>query len=350
MPDPDRPLAVLGAAGYTGRLVCAEARDLGLPLRLVGRRSEALEAMAASGEEVRIADARDEAALVRAFEGASVVASCAGAFLHQGAAAVRAAVAAGAHYLDTSGEQPFARMVYERFGAEAERRGVVLLTSFGFDYAPGDLAARLSAEGLEPLDEVVVAYAVSGAASSRGTRQTIARVMGQPLVAWSGGRLVRSRFGGTTRSIRFPFGERRVLEWSGTEPLSVPRHTDVQEVRSYVKGPRIAALSAPLAPLLAPLVRLTGSVGGPGPSGEKRGRARFAIVAEARGSSGGRRVTLSGRDVYRLTALLISRGAEALRAGEVSRAGALAPSEAFAVSSFLRRLAPLLVVEPVESI
>jgi short subunit dehydrogenase-like uncharacterized protein len=347
VPDADRPLAVFGATGYTGGLVCAKARELGIPLRLVGRRREALDAMADPGEDVRVADARDAPALRAAFDGAFAVVSCATAFLDQGAGTVAAALEVGTHYLDTSGEQAFARVVYDRFGPEAKARGVVLLTSFGFDYVPGDLAARCAAEGLGSLDEIVVAYSVAGVASSRGTRQTVARIMRQPLVAWSGGRLVESRFGATTRRVRFPFGERDVVEWGGTEPLSVPRHTEVREVRSYVRGPRIAAAAAPLTPLLAPLVRLTASIG-TDPTEEKRREGRFAVVAEARGQGGGRRVTLTGTDVYGLTALLIGRGAEALRNGEARGAGALAPSEAFDARAFIERLAPLLVLEPAE--
>ena len=191
----------------------------------------------ARGEEIRVADAQDEEALAAAFEGATVVASCAGPFLELGHAPVAAAIRAGAHYLDTSGEQAYARIVYEQYGPEAERRGVVLLTSFGFDYVPGDLAARLAADGLEPLHEIAVAYSVSGTKSSRGTRRSMAQIMRQPLVAWSGGQLVPSRFAATSRKMTFPFGEREVVEWGGTEPLSVPRHTDVQDVRSYVRAP-----------------------------------------------------------------------------------------------------------------
>ena len=66
------PLAVLGATGYVGGLVLERARELGLPLRLVGRRREALEARARESEEVRVADGRDSQALRAAFEGAAV--------------------------------------------------------------------------------------------------------------------------------------------------------------------------------------------------------------------------------------------------------------------------------------
>lgn len=343
----ERPLAVLGATGYTGRLVVERARELGLPLRLVGRRREALERLARDGEEIRVADARHEAELIDAFDGAFAVASTAGPFLEVGAKPIGASIAVGANYIDVSGEQAFARLVYEGFGESAEEREVVLLTSFGFDYVPGDFAARLAAEGLtEPLDELVVAYATRGQVTSAGTRRTIGRVMGQPLIAWEG-RLVPSRFGKTTRSVRFPSGERSVVEWAGTEPLTVPRHTRVRSVRSYFAAPRAVALAGLVGPLLAPFVRQSGRLGGdPSPIG--RAGNTWTVVAEARRGGDGRRATLVGRDTYGLAALLVAHAARALRDGEARGVGALAPAEAFDVHSFAPRLAPLLEVASVD--
>lgn len=344
------PVAVLGATGYTGRLVCARARELGLPLRLVGRRRDALERLAAEGEEVRVADACDPDALVAALDGAGALVSLAGPFLDVGLGPVEAAVRAGVHYLDSSGEQPFAWHVYSRFGESARERGVALLTSFGFDFVPGDLAARLAADGLDRVDELAVGYAVSSAASSRGTRRTIGRVLGQRLVAYEGGRLVPSRIGATTRSFLFPWGEASAVEWGGTEPLTVPRHTQVRTVRSYVRAPRAAAPLARAGRAAAPLARLAGRVGPDGPSERTRERTRFAVVAEARGPEGRRRATLTGSDVYGLTALLLARGAEALLRDEARGAGALAPAEAFDAAGFVARLEPLLRVSGIEEL
>jgi short subunit dehydrogenase-like uncharacterized protein len=190
---------------------------------------------------------------------------------------------------------------------------------------------------------------VADAAASAGTRRTIGRVMTQPQVAYEAGAVVRSRFGASTRRIQFPFGERWAVEWGGTEPLTVPRHTEVRRVRSYVRAPRIAAWTAPLARLAAPVVRLSGRFGS-GPPEQRRAKTRFVVVAEARGAHGGRRVTLAGHDPYRLTALLIARGAEALRAGEARGAGALAPAEAFEPQALIERLEPLLRLESTEDL
>ena len=119
----DEPrIAVLGPTGFTGRLVLAEARAAGMPLRLVGRRREALEELALAGDELRVADA---AAPGDAFVGCAAVISCAGPFLRIGPAPVEAAAAAGAAYLDSSGEQAWARLLFERFRERGDSRPAV---------------------------------------------------------------------------------------------------------------------------------------------------------------------------------------------------------------------------------
>ncbi len=334
-------LAILGVTGYTGRLVLAEARRAGLDVRLVGRRREALEELAAAGEEVRVADGRYFHEVIAACEGCEVIASCAGPFLKIGSGPVLAALAIGAHYLDTSGEQAWVRQLHSGL----EDPDIAVLPAFGFDYVPGDLAARLAAEQVDgPLDEVMVAYSTSGVGTSRGTRRTIGEVMTQKQVAWEDGMLVDSRFGATTRSVRFPFGERTVVEWGGTEPLTVPRHTDVRNVRSYLRAPAMAAQAGRFGAVTAPLLRLGSRFGPSGPSDESRRKSRFAVVAEARGPGGEGRAVLTGSDVYGLTALLIVRGAQALIAGEARGTGVLAPAEAFDARTLAGRLEPFLTI------
>jgi hypothetical protein len=77
---------------------------------------------------------------------------------------------------------------------------------------------------------------------------------------------------------------------------------------------------------------------------------RWTVVAESRGPGGARRATLGGADPYGFTAVAIVRAAQALLAGEVRAAGALAPAEAFDARAFAERLTPLLRIESVEEI
>jgi short subunit dehydrogenase-like uncharacterized protein len=302
------------------------------------------------GEEILVADATDREALSEAFAGSAVVAALAGPYTEIGTAPAEAALTAGCHYLDVTGEQAFARRIHTELGPRAVERRLVFLTAFGFDFVPGDLAARLAADGLAEIEELTVAYAISGAAASRGTKRTVALLAGRPHVALVDGKLVEARFGETTRRVTFPFGEREVVEWGGTEPITVPRHTDVRTVRSYVRLSAAVRAAAPLARVAAPLAQAMARFAADGPSEEERRAARFTVVAEARGPARGRRATLVGSDIYLLTARLVAEGARALAAGEIRGAGALAPAEAFPAERLLHRLEPLMALAGVDEL
>ena len=85
-------------------------------------------------------------------------------------APVEAAVGAGAHYLDTTGEQAFVRLVHDRI--EVRRPSCCprsASTTCPATWPRGWPPSRSKG----PLDEVVVAYSVKGVGTSRGTRRTI---------------------------------------------------------------------------------------------------------------------------------------------------------------------------------
>jgi hypothetical protein len=123
-----------------------------------------------------------------------VLVSTAGPFLKVGRAVMEAAVDAGAVYLDSAGEPPFIRQVFEEFGPRAERTGAVLLTAFGYDYLPGNLAGALALQAAGPAAaRVQVGYFVRGnirKATSAGTRASAAGVLLEPGYSVRGGRLV----------------------------------------------------------------------------------------------------------------------------------------------------------------
>ena len=77
-------------------------------------------------------------------ERGDVLVSTVGPFARWGEPAVQAAIAAGAHYLDSTGEGSFIREVFERFGPGAQAAGCGLVTAFGYDWVPGNLAGALA--------------------------------------------------------------------------------------------------------------------------------------------------------------------------------------------------------------
>ena len=106
-----------------------------------------------------------------------VLVSTVGPFEKWGEPALRAAVAAGCTYLDSTGEPRFIRRVFEEFGPPAAKSGARLLTAMGYDFAPGALAGALALEeaGEDAVRVDVGYYALGGGPTSlsAGTRESI---------------------------------------------------------------------------------------------------------------------------------------------------------------------------------
>lgn len=106
-------IAVYGASGYQGKLVLTELARRNIETVLAGRNPARLEETASAAglldAERRVADTSDQEALVRAFRGCDGVINCAGPFTSSGEAVVRAAIAAGCHYVDTSASSSTSR-------------------------------------------------------------------------------------------------------------------------------------------------------------------------------------------------------------------------------------------------
>lgn len=350
-------IAVYGATGYTGRLIAAELRRRGADFVLAGRSAPKLEIVAedVGGAETRAAPLDDPAALRKLLSGCAAVITCAGPFRRHGEPIVRAAIDSGAHYLDTTGEQPFIRAVFERHGPDAERAGVALISAMGFDYVPGDMIAALTAEGMGPLDEIVLAYAVSGFGASRGTLLSAAGMLSGGDAEWRRGRLEPASQSVSRGHFDFPepIGRQRMVRYPAGEQITVPRHVQTSNVRTLLTAttlaphPRLAAavplIGTPLQIVLRTPARLVVEAAASrlseGPSPEARRATRFAVVCEA--SRGGlvRRGMVGGRDVYGLTARTTVEGALRCAAPGYEPSGALAPSQAFEPRDFLGSLA-----------
>jgi short subunit dehydrogenase-like uncharacterized protein len=349
-------IVLYGATGYTGRLVVEELERRGLDYVLSGRDEEKLARLAGErGAPMRVAPMDDARALRELLADASAVISCAGPFTLAGHALVRAAVDTGTHYVDSTGEQPFIKLVFDNHGAAAERAGVALVPALGFDYAPGDCIARLTARGHEPLEELVLAYAVRGFGMSRGTMRSGLEIAKGGDVVYENGDWRPAPFGIFRASFDFPepIGREVMSRYPSGEVITVPRHTRTKRVVSMVTASTMAphpALSPILPYALPPLALslrtplrgvLNRAIGvlPEGPSEAERRGAEFTIVAVARGENGSeRRGVVRGVDVYGLTAVSLVHGVELMSAPGYDRAGALAPAAAYDPEAFLNYL------------
>ena len=328
-------VGLLGATGFTGRLVARTLREAGVAHRLGGRSPDRLAQLPQpDGVETFVVDTTDPGRLRDFFHGLDVVISCVGPFATLGLPVVDAAVAAGVPYVDSTGEPDFLAEVYRRHAHAAS----AVVPACGFDYLPGDLAAAIACADLGTApSEVEVVYRIRGMRPSRGTARSALGAMAT-LPA-------RPR----RRRVHFPAGPASAVEVPWGEQLTVPLHQPGATVVTAVCAPDLLARAAGL---LGPAGRFTGPAvraGAPvlervvdrlpeGPSDSTRAASRFEVLATARAGDRRRSVLVTGSDVYLLTAQLLVAAAR-----QLAGTGALAPAMALEPESFLSSVAgPLL--------
>lgn len=357
---------LFGATGYTGRLVAEAMVDRGLEPLLAARSRPKLEALAAelghrrAGERdaslaFAHADVSDPASVSDLVEEGDVLVTTVGPFVRWGAPAAAAASSRGAHYLDSTGEPPFIRELFERYGPAAERSGCAMLTAFGYDWVPGNLAGALALERAgDAAARVDVGYFITGQANagslSGGTKASLAAVVADPSFAFRDGRVRSERGARAVRAFTVGGRERQAVSVGGSEhfglPALAPGLRDVNVFLGWF-GPASRPLQAfSLASEVAfklPGVEslwksaserfVQGSSGGPDEEARSRTGSEVVAIAYDAGGSELAEVRLRGGDAYGFTGRILAWGAERAAAGELTGAGALGPAEAFGLEA-----------------
>lgn len=342
----DKPWLIYGANGYTGELAAREAVRRGHHPILAGRRRQALEPLAAElGLESRVFGLDDQMApmapmapggAAAALSGVGAVLHCAGPFVRTSAPMVEACLAAGADYLDITGEIAVFEAVLAR-NAEARGAGRVLLPGVGFDVVPSDaLAARLAA-ALPGASELVLAFHVEGGGWSAGTLKTMIEALPHSGAIRKDGRIVPVQLAWDARKIPFGCGPRWAMTIAWGDVSTAFHSTGIPNIRVYSGVPpgRIKWLRRlrPLLPLLGTRAvkrALQSWVGRKvtGPDQRMRAEGRTYLWGEAADRAGNTATgTLELGEGYAFTAVSAVAAMERVLAGTVA-AGSWTPSRA----------------------
>jgi len=339
-----RRIVIFGATGFTGRQVAERLAVQGAAPVLAGRTEGPVRELAERlGTEWRLADALRRNSVFGLLEPGDVLVSTVGPFAKWGEPAVRAAIAAGGVYIDSTGEPAFMRRVFGEFGPPAERAGATLLTAMGYDYVPGSLAAALAVEeaGAAAV-RVDVGYYAFGAGTSAGTRASSVGILVDESHTFRDGRVRATRTAERVRSFTVKGKERDAISIGGSEQLALPAsYPGLREINVYLGW--FGALARPLqaaslagslatrvpgvrAAIKAAGDRAVGMTGAPEP-----GAGVSWVVGQAFGADGAQlaEVQLSGPEPYALTASLIAWAAQQ----PVEATGAIGPVEAYGVQA-----------------
>ena len=249
-----------------------------------------------------------------------------------GAAVVDGAIAAGAHYCDSTGEPAFIRTVYDRDDA-ANKEGVALIPGFAFEFTLGDLGLAIASESLGPLVRAMMVYSPGTPATSPAMRQTIFG-----LVADKTANVARH-----SRTVRTSAGRVTGLTIPSGEALMGPRHVQVASVATYhvlgIPGAVVRTLGGLMRmPVVGKRIARIAARGAPGPSTAERA-TDFACHVQVEAEDGTRRaIFLEGHDAWGFAAGAPAELAIRLAAGQYGMSGARAPAEVVNPREFLTAL------------
>jgi short subunit dehydrogenase-like uncharacterized protein len=354
-----RPVVVYGANGFSGRLVAEFLREYNVPFTALGRSRARLEEVmnqvpgieTADYEIVETSGSAEE--LAKVFAGAKVVCNTAGPFIYNGPRVIEAALNAGCHYLDISGEQAWLRDVAEKWGCRFAQKGLVAAPATAYMSAVSDAAARLCLE-TGAIDTLEILTMFKGFPTF-GSTQTIFAV-----IQTDAHYLEQNQYKPWPRATRYEAAvpgmiqTQLALAWGGfPHPVWFKNHPQVANVRSFgglldrqiMEG--VAATEKMFEEQIRPLPRgeqerklaeMAAAVQGGTPPRENLRENRTIDVIVGRGNTDHVQCVVLGTCCYRQTGLMQAFAAHHLVNAPPRKVGFASPAEAFGAHEVLRVL------------
>ncbi|HVN43573.1 MAG TPA: DUF5938 domain-containing protein [Steroidobacteraceae bacterium] len=351
------PIVIYGMSGYTGKLIAEYLTKRHLPFVAAGRDRSRLEAALKEAPGEHVADVQavehEEAALTRLFTGAKVVIAVVGPFGQLGEPVLRAALASGAHYLDTTGEQDWALLVRDKYGEAFAAKHLVCAPGCSYMWTAGMIAAEVALEdpSIHTLD---ILYAPKSMPTIASTLSFL-RMLCQPNPIKLGGQMAAWPLG-YRGEVVVP-GRHTVhvgLPWGGGfEPIWLEHDARVLNCQvqvAFEKGPLVdfvigrmdeyrALSSSKSAEEMEQITNAWGMAIATTPPREMPPLNTNIISVWARGTNGGRHVLLYSTSAYLSTGALCAESAKRILNGQLKAVGFQPATRAFGHRELMTALA-----------
>lgn len=350
------PVVIYGASGYTGKLIAWHLAWAGIPFVAAGRSRSRLEQQMAKipeleGAEYSIAEvAHDRASMAKLFQGAKIVFNVTGPFMQLGEPVVQAALEAGCHYLDTTGETDWMAFCRDHYGAQFAAKGLLLAPASSYMWAAGNIAAEIALEtpGIDSLDILYLADSSTSVASTK----SFLRMCTKPQHYLEHNELVMWPYA-TAYDVRSPDQNRifKALPWGGGgEPLWYKDDSRVTNCTTLV-GFKNQVMFGAILQVLSDFEqkhrhlgadeqeRVTNELGGQiteiEPDREDPDRNRSVISCIGRGNMSGVTVVMRGNSPYLQTGELAAESARRILSGRLLATGFQSPAKAIGARHIL---------------
>ena len=170
-------LIIFGATGFTGQIAVKYLDDNypSINWAISGRNIEKLEKISDSTKKkpkVFVAHSEDKKSLETIVKKANVIASLAGPFNKYSNNLVSECVKNETHYVDITGENLWVRDLIDMYHSEAERKGIFIIPSCGYDSIPSDIGAYFCKKMLKEPILSIDGYHTGKGGISGGTTET----------------------------------------------------------------------------------------------------------------------------------------------------------------------------------
>lgn len=171
----NKKVVVYGATGYTGKLIMKHLAERGIPFIAAGRSMSRLQEQCANVPELKNANyskeevPHEEAAITELLTGKKVVYNVVGPFMQLGETVVKAALKAGCHYIDTTGETDWMFFLRDEYGDKFAKESLLLAPASAYMWTAGMVAAEIALE-TPGIDSVDILYFADSATSTASTK------------------------------------------------------------------------------------------------------------------------------------------------------------------------------------
>jgi short subunit dehydrogenase-like uncharacterized protein len=344
--DPHR-IVLLGATGYSGRLIARQLDALEVPFTIAARaeaRARMLQAELKTRPPITLLEVLEPQQVSAAVAGAGIVINAVGPYNLYGQVVLEQCRRRQLVYLDLTGEQEFVRQSFD--DRRASDWSATVLHSIAFESALADLLAQGMLSPDASYRSIESYYSFSRSRPSPGTLLTMKLAPHFPTYHLQAGRLRRAEPLSFERTVDFetPAGLTTGFFMPYPEVLFFARRYRPHEASSYLLMGEAEALFARAAgrraaPAVDAILAQHQRQRREGPSEAERRQQRFTLTVHAADHDGNRHTRrLTGSDMYGITAVLVSRVVLALLAGLELPRGPLTPAEVPAWDGLWSRL------------
>jgi len=169
-------ISIIGAYGYTGRLICEELEGAGMSFSIFGRNIEKLNALKDELKSVSLVlalDMRVAEDVQQVIENSDIIVNCAGPFTEEAQLLANSTAENGKTYLDITGEVGFIRNSWTRNNSKAQQSEALLIHGCAFESLVADLMIQSLIDNTLRVKSIRSFYWFNQKKISPGTRLTM---------------------------------------------------------------------------------------------------------------------------------------------------------------------------------